>query len=59
MYAPARDDVVTTLPANTFPNNLALDVLHKMPRNSPFCYFISFLIVSLKPFINKPDSSAI
>ena len=59
MYSPTRDVVVTTIPANTFPNNLALDVLHKMPRNPPFCYFVSFLIVLLKPFINKPDSSTV
>ena len=29
-----------------------------IPRNRPFCYFASFLIVSLTPFINKPDSSS-
>ena len=27
-----------------------------MLRNPPFCSFASFLIVSLTPFINKPDS---
>ena len=27
-----------------------------MPRNLSFCSFASFLIVSLTPFINKPDS---
>ena len=27
-------------------------------RNPSFCSFTSFLIVSLKPFINKPDSSS-
>ena len=25
--------------------------------NTIFCYFISFLIVSITPFVNKPDSS--
>ena len=28
-----------------------------MLRNPTFCSFTSFLIVSLTPFINKPDSS--
>ena len=28
-------------------------------NNSPFCSFGSFFIVSLTPFINKPDSSSI
>ena len=25
--------------------------------NPIFCYFVSFLIVSITPFVNKPDSS--
>ena len=32
-------------------------VPHNIPRNPTFFYFASFLIVSLKPFINNPDSS--
>ena len=40
-----------------FPNKLAPKLPNKIPRNLPFCSFASFLIVSLTPFINKPDSS--
>ena len=29
-----------------------------MLRNPSFCFFALFLIVSLTPFINKPDSSS-
>ena len=45
------------LPANRFPNKLAPKVPNNIPRNLPFCYFDSFLFVSVTPFINKPDSS--
>ena len=42
---------------NRFPNKLASKVPNKIPENPPFCLFASYLIVSLTPFINKPDSS--
>ena len=45
------------LPFNRFPNKLALNVPHNILRNAHFCTFDSFFIVSLAPFINKPDSS--
>ena len=48
--------LITTLPVNKFPNKLAHYVLNNIHRNSFFCSFGSFLIVSLMPFINKPDS---
>ena len=35
---------------NRFPNNLALNVPSKTPRNSNYCSFASFLIVSLTSF---------
>ena len=41
-----------------FPNKLAAKMRNNIPRNPPFCYFVSFIIVSLRPFINKPDSSS-
>ena len=40
---------------NRCPNKLAPNVPNNMPRNPPFCYFDSFLVVSLTPVINKPD----
>ena len=44
------------LPVNTFPNKLAPNVCYNILRNTRFCPFTSFLIVSLTSFINKPDS---
>ena len=49
--------LITPLPANIFINKLAPNVSHNIPRNPHFYSFSSFLIVSLTPFINKPDSS--
>ena len=42
---------------NEFPNKLAPNFPNNIQRNPHFCSFASFLIVSLKLFINKPDSS--
>ena len=33
-------------------------MLNNIPRNPPFSYFASFLIVSLTPFGNNPDADA-
>ena len=49
--------VIAPLHVNKFPNKLAPKVPNNIPRNPPFCYFASFLIVLLAPFINKPDAS--
>ena len=46
-----------SLPVNRFPNKLAPILPNNKLRNPPFCLFASFLIVSLTPFINEPDSS--
>ena len=46
---------ILPLPVNRFPNILAPNVPNNILRNPRFCYFASFLIVSLKPFINKSD----
>ena len=45
-------------PRNEILNILAANVPNKIGRNPPFCYFISFLIVSLIPFISNLDSSS-
>ena len=42
---------------NRNPNKVALKVPNNIPRNPPFCSYGSFLIVSLRPFINNPDYS--
>ena len=42
------------LPANRFPNKLAFKMPNNILKNPPFCYFASFLIVSLMSFINNP-----
>ena len=44
-------------PVKRFPNKLAPKVPNNIPRNPPFCYFASLLIVSLTSFNNNPDSS--
>ena len=49
--------LIVYLPVNKFRNKLALKVPNHIPRNPPFCSFVSFLIVSLTDFINKSDSS--
>ena len=46
------------LPANRFPNKQAPKVSNRISRNSPFCSCASFLIVSITPCINYPDSSS-
>ena len=48
--------LITPLPVNTFPTKVAPNVPKNILRNLPFCYFASFLIVSLMPFINKSNS---
>ena len=47
---------ITPLPVNKFLNKLAPDVFNYVPTNQLLCSFALFLIVSLTPFINKPDS---
>ena len=49
--------LIFPLPANIFPNKPAPNVPNNILRNIPFSSFASFLIISLTPFINKPDSS--
>ena len=49
---------IAPLPVNKFPNILALNISNSLLKNPPFCSFASFLIVSLSPFIIKPDSSS-
>ena len=46
------------LPANRFPNKQAPKVSNSITKSSPFCYFASFLIVSITPCIYYPDSSS-
>ena len=48
--------LITPLPANMFPNKIALKVLNNVTRNPRFCSFASSLIISLIPFLNKQDS---
>ena len=47
--------LITPLPGNIFSNKLAPNVPNNIPRNPPFCLFASVLIVSLTPFIEKPN----
>ena len=49
--------LIAPLPINRFPSKLAPNVPNNILRNLSFCSFASFWIVSLKPYINKPDSS--
>ena len=44
------------LPVNGFLKKLATNVNNNVPRNPPPYSSALFLIVSLKTFINKPDS---
>ena len=39
-----------------FPNERAPKVPNNIPRNPPFCYFASFLIIPFTIFINNPNS---
>ena len=50
--------LITPCPPNEFPNILGANVSNNIGRNLPFCYFASFLFVSLMPSINNPDSSS-
>ena len=49
--------LILTLPVKRFPDELAPKMSNNISKNPPFCYFASFLIVSLTPFTNNPDSS--
>ena len=44
-------------PVNALPNKLAANVSNGIGKNPPFCFFHSFLIVLLIPFMSNPDSS--
>ena len=48
--------LIVLLHVNRFPNKLASYVPNNILRNPLFIYFASFLILSLMPFIKKPDS---
>ena len=48
---------VTLFPAIAFPNILVANICNKIESNSVFCSFVSFLFVSLIPFINNPYTS--
>ena len=50
--------VITTFPANTFPNTLAAKVLSNIGINSLFCSLVLCLIFSLIRFIINPYSSS-
>ena len=43
----ALPTLIVPLPANRFPNKLALNVPNNMLKNAPFCSIASFLIVFL------------
>ena len=44
-------------PANALSNELPAIVPNNNPRKPPFSFFDSFGIISVTPFISKPDSS--
>ena len=46
-----------SFPCSHYSFKLSPNVPYNLPRNLSFCYFASFLIVSLTPFIIKPDFS--
>lgn len=46
----------TTLPADMFYNKLVPLVYNNIPKCPPFCYFTSFSVVLVTPFINKLKS---
>ena len=50
--------LIAPLLVNVFFNILTANVPNNTGRKPPFCYFSLFLIVSLIPFINNPDSSS-
>ena len=47
---------IVLLPAYRFPIKLGPNAPNNIPRNPPFCFFASFLIILLTSFINKSDS---
>ena len=49
--------LIVSLPAYISPKKLAPNVLNNILRSPSFCYFSSFLIAELSPFIYKADSS--
>ena len=49
--------LILTLLVKIFSDKLAPTVSNNIPRNPSLCYFGSYLIVSLTPFINNPNSS--
>ena len=49
--------LIIPLPANIFPNKLAVNVAANKPKNPLFYSYTSFSAVSLTPFIKKTDSS--
>ena len=53
-FSPA---LITPFSANAPLNKLAANLPNTIGKNPPFCYFASFLIVSLIPLLNNPDSS--
>ena len=55
MPSPAH---ITPLPVNALLNILAANVPNNIPTNPTFCSFDWFLIVSLIPFTDNPDSSS-
>ena len=44
-------------PVNKFPNKLTPTVPNNIIKNPPFCYFVSFSIVSVNPFKKILESS--
>ena len=48
--------LITPLPLNALPNTLAANVANNIGGNTPFCSFVSFLIVSLIYFTSNPNS---
>ena len=55
MHSPT---LIVRLPIIKFSNKVVPKFLSNISRNRPFLFFASFLIVSLTPFINKPESSS-
>ena len=49
--------LIASFPVYKYTNKLAPKGPNNIPRKPSFCSFASFLIVSLTPFINTPDSS--
>ena len=49
--------LLIALPAKILPNKLAHNVPYNIIINPPLCFLASFLIVSLSPFNNEPESS--